>query len=84
MEQEAGLSPAPPRLHSNIRLGPVKAKKSRQTGRQTDLSEESDSSNSEGCLSRKTRAVRKINFILLKCLKCFYNLLGVLVCCWGF
>ncbi|TWW55992.1 Transposon TX1 uncharacterized 82 kDa protein ORF 1 [Takifugu flavidus] len=52
MEQEAVGSPAPSRLRSSNRPGPVKAKKSRQTGRQAGgKKEEPDSSDSEGCVS---------------------------------
>ncbi|TWW62671.1 hypothetical protein D4764_04G0013180 [Takifugu flavidus] len=52
MEQETGWSPAPSRLCRSNRPGPVKAKKSRQTGRQTGGKlGEPDNSDSEGCVS---------------------------------
>lgn len=64
MEQEAGWSPAPLRLCSSNRPGPVKVKKSRQTGRQTEDRESQTAATMRAvCLTMVTFTwvVRKIN-----------------------
>lgn len=66
MEQEAGWSPVPSRLRSRNRAGPVKAKKSRQTGRRAGgKAGQPDSSDTEECESNEGD-LQQENFISLE------------------